>query len=195
MMNPQRTFDMHNIASYIDEYERSFEQIGTSIQGLAGKELFLALKRKNIEDGPYPNVTLFEAANRIMSDLVILHGVFSLLRGNLFPFDQYQVELGHENNNAFDLMANNGSEELVGEAFNVSGKFFASKKNSALKKLRMKSENPDYRIVMFNQEAVASTYMPLLSEKEHFVLVDIENSTSKVVSNKSFKPTPIRGAP
>jgi hypothetical protein len=147
-----------------------------------------------LNEGPYPGVTLFEAANRIMSDLVILHGVRSLLTQRSFPFDEYRVELGHENNNAFDIMANNGTEELVGEAFNVSDKFFASKKNAALKKLRDKSDSPDFIILMFNQESVPDLYRPKLRENELFVLVDTDRSASRIVPNNSFKPKPLRGS-
>jgi hypothetical protein len=158
MMDKTRNFNIDNIDSFLSAYEQSFAQIGSSIQGMSGHSLLVALKRKHLEEGPYPGVTLFEAANRIMSDLVILHGVRSILRKRLYPFDEYRVELGHENNNAFDIMASNGTEELVGEAFNVSNKFFASKKNAAIKKLREKAVSPDFRILMFNHEAVRSSY-------------------------------------
>lgn len=178
-----RDFNTSNIDSFLQTYEESFAKIGSGIQGLSGRELFIALKRKHLNEGPYPGVTLFEAANRIMSDLVILHGVRSLLTTRRFPFDEYRVELGHENNNAFDIMANNGTEELVGEAFNVSGKFFASKKNSSLKKIREKSVSPDFKIIMFNQEAVSNTYTPKLRENEFFVLVDTDRSASRIVTN------------
>ena len=179
-----RDFNSNNIDSFLQNYEASFAKIGSSIQGLSGRELFIALKRKHLTEGPYRGVTLFEAANRIMSDLVILHGVRSLLTMGIFPFDEYRVELGHDNNNAFDIMANNGREELVGEAFNVSDKFFASKKNSALKKLReKKSVSPDFRILMFNQESVPNSYRPKLRENEFFVLVDTDRSASRIAPN------------
>ena len=178
-----RDFNTSNIDSFLQTYEESFAKIGSSIQGLYGRKLFIALKRKHLNEGPYPGVTLFEAANRIMSDLVILHGVRSLLTTRRFPFDEYRVELGHENNNAFDIMANNGTEKLVGEAFNVSDKFFSSKKNSALKKIREKSVSADFKILMFNQEAVSNAYRPKLRENEFFVLVDTDRSASRIVTN------------
>jgi hypothetical protein len=188
MINETRLFNIENVQPFIDTYERSFADIGYSIEGLRGHALIEALKRNPLQHGPYPHVTLFEAANRIMSDLVILHGVKSLLASGAFPFDTYKVELGHENNNAFDIMATNGQEELIGEAFNVSPSFFATKKNSALKKLRRPSTPPDFTIVMFNCEAVSKTYSPKLRTNEFFVLVETRTSTSRIVPNSLLKP-------
>ena len=63
-------------------------------------------------------MTLFEAANRVMTDLVILHGVKSLLEYEIFPFHTYTVEFGNEDRNDFDLSASNKTgEKLIGEAF------------------------------------------------------------------------------
>jgi hypothetical protein len=180
-MNPTRIFDIQNIQQFIDCYEQSFVDIGQTIEGYRGRELIEALKRQKLGHGPYPHVTLFEAGNRIMSDLVILHGVKSLLVEKTFPFDEYRVELGHENNNAFDIMASNGSEELIGEAFNVSQSFFAAKKNAALKKLRASSTLPDFTVLMFNREAVLESYSPRQRENEFFILVDTQTSISHIL--------------
>jgi hypothetical protein len=189
-----RDLDNQNIKAIISNYENSFAEVGHAIQGLKGKPLIEALKRKRVEIGPYPHVTLFEAANRIMSDLVILHGVKCLLGADSFPFDSYKVELGHENNNDFDIIANNGSETLVGEAFNVASSFFPVKKNAALKKLRTKSQSPTYQILMFNHDAVKDSYRPKPRTGEYLVFVDITESVSRIVPNNSFKPKPLRGS-
>jgi len=45
------------------------------LSGLRGLRLFQYLKRNQVGLGPYPHVTLFEAANRIMTDMVILKGI------------------------------------------------------------------------------------------------------------------------
>lgn len=182
-----RDLTLQNIQDFISEYEDSFSEVGYAIQGLKGKPLIEALKRKRVESGPYPHVTIFEAANRIMSDLVILHGVKCLLAASTFPFDAYKVELGHENNNEFDIMASNGKETLVGEAFNVASSFFATKKNAALKKLRNKSRAPTYQILMFNHDAVKNSYKPKPKAGEYLVFVDISASTTRMVPSNSFK--------
>lgn len=71
--------------------------------------------------GPYPGVTLFEAANRIMTDLVTLHGVAWLLKNKVFPFDSYAVGFGNENDLGFNIRAGGvDGETLVGEVSNVA---------------------------------------------------------------------------
>jgi len=117
-----------------------------------------SLKRKPVGSGPYPDVSLFEASNRIFSDIVILFGVQRLLTNPVvgsvrLPFTEYKVALGVKGGN--DLMAISGSRRLVGEAFNVAQSFFQSKKSSMIKKLRS-DEKADYRLIIFNADAVIS---------------------------------------
>jgi hypothetical protein len=116
-----------------------------------------SLKRKPLGSGPYPDVSLFEASNRILSDMVILFGVRRLLAnpsvGDLqLPFTEYEVTLGIEGGN--DLIATAGNCRLVGEAFNVAPSFFQSKKSSMIRKLSAKKA--DYRLIIFNADAVKS---------------------------------------
>jgi hypothetical protein len=66
------------------------------------------LKREAVGAGRYPNVTLFEAANRIMTDVVMLNGVRWLLKDEVFPFRAYTVEYGHGNEGAHDIEASEG---------------------------------------------------------------------------------------
>ena len=101
-----RTFDRNNIKPYIRQYRAAIRTVGDSIAGLRGIRLLHALKRTQLDFGIYTDVTLFEAANRIMSDLVILQGVKFLLENRAaFPFDSYTVELGNEDRNDFDIRA------------------------------------------------------------------------------------------
>ncbi len=128
MQNPERTLTSDNIQKILDDYAEKIEEVGHSVQGHTGQSLLASIKRDKVNSGPYPNVTLFEAANRIMTDLVILHGVKWLLENEVFPFDAYTVEFGNENRNEFDLSAHNGTGgKLVGEAFNVAPSFFHGK--------------------------------------------------------------------
>lgn len=153
-----RVLNSENIDVITSDFHASLASIGESIQGKTGVALFTALKREKLVGGPYPGVSLFEAANRIMSDLVILGGVSGLLKERLFPFISYTVEFGNENNNGFDIRATSGNETLVGEAFNVAPSFFQIKKGSALKKLRRDGSDATYRILMFNDDAVSQSY-------------------------------------
>jgi len=116
-----------------------------------------SLKRKRLGSGPYPDVSLFEASNRILSDMVILIGVRRLLTNPLvgdvrLPFTEYEIALGVEGGN--DLTAIAGNCRLVGEAFNVAPSFFQSKKSSMINKLS--PEKADYRLIIFNADAVKS---------------------------------------
>ena len=99
----ERTLNRQNIDSVMQEYVSSIEGTRAVISGLTGVKLFQYLKRQQIGAGPYPHVTLFEAANRIMTDLVILRGVKWLLESQAFPFDEYVVEYGNEDSNDHDI--------------------------------------------------------------------------------------------
>ena len=78
-MSNSLALTVSNVTAEIQRRALLIEEIGPSIKGLRGIALLESLKRDRVGVGPYPNVTLFEAANRIMSDLVILHGVKWLL--------------------------------------------------------------------------------------------------------------------
>src|SRR5262245_4361489 len=95
MHDSSATISKMNVDQIITKYVASVERLGESIANLKGLSLLTALKREAVGMGPYPNVTLFEAANRIMTDLVILYGLRWLLNHRSFPFDSYTVEYGH----------------------------------------------------------------------------------------------------
>ena len=104
------TLSKTNIDEIITEYTASVETLGDSIANLKGLRLLKGLKRVVVGAGPYPSVTLFEAANRIMSDLVIFHGVKWLLNHDVFPFNSYTVEYGNDDKNGFDIRASAGGK-------------------------------------------------------------------------------------
>jgi hypothetical protein len=183
MLQNERTLNESNIGAITEEFYASLAPIGESIKGKTGVPLFIALKREKLVGGPYPNVSLFEAANRIMSDLVILRGVAWLLQNSIFPFSSYTVEFGNEDENGFDIQASSGIVLLVGEAFNVAPSFFQTKKSSALKKLRRNGSNASYRILMFNEDAVLPTYSPKPEDGFYYVLVEVESGRVQVKPN------------
>lgn len=184
MHESSATLSKTNIVQIITEYSASVETLGDSIQNLKGLQLIEALKREAVGAGPYPHVTLFEAANRIMSDLVILYGIRWLLHHYTFPFDTYTVEYGNEDKRGFDIRADANGLALIGEAFNVAPSFFQTKKNSMLKKLRNPAVAADFRIIMFNRDAIQPNYAPKARDKEFFVVVDIGTGGVRVM------PTP-----
>jgi hypothetical protein len=159
MQQPIRLLNATNIGAITVDFHRDLSVIGRSIVGLTGLPLLIAVKRNCLGHGPYPKVTLFEAANRIMSDLVILHGVAGLLENKTFPFTEYKVEFGNEDRNGFDIRASSDAGTLVGEAFNVAPSFFQGKKRTALKKLRDFAAGETYRLIMFNEDAPPKNYL------------------------------------
>jgi len=177
MRHSIRLLNSSNIDALLEDFTLELADIGKTTVGLTGVPLLLALKRERIGHGPYPHVTMFEAANRIMTDLVILHGVRGLLNCKALPFDEYTVEFGNEDKNGFDIRAVTASAKLVGEAFNVAPSFFQVKKSSALKKLRAGAEGATYRVVMFNSDAVSSAYSARTEAGLLQVAVDISAST------------------
>lgn len=170
-----------NIDVLLARYLLVIEAIGPVDQKLSGQMLLSYLKREKVSCGPYPDVTLFEAANRIMSDLVILHGVRWILNNDAFPFSEYLVEFGHANNNGFDIKAKSDALSLIGEAFNVAPSFYQGKKTTMLKKLR--GTSADFKLIMVNSDAVAMNYCPQPHLGEYFVFVNIEDGSARMAPN------------
>ncbi|MGC7837667.1 hypothetical protein ACPZMI_04265 [Pseudomonas wayambapalatensis] len=185
MQQPVRTLNAANIQALKQEFENSLACIGASIQGQSGVQLLTSIKRVKVGTGPYPDVTLFEAANRIMSDLVILNGVAGLLREATFPFTEYTVEFGNEDKNGYDIRASSPTETLIGEAFNVAPSFFQGKKATALQKLRKASTPARYRILMFNADARPARYAAKHEPFVYHVCVDIERGDIDVQAGKN----------
>lgn len=188
MLQRERTLTLNNIDAIIHDEYADLAVLGTSIKGLTGLPLLKALKRDALAEGPYPGVTLFEAANRVMTDLVILHGVAGLLREQVFPFTSYRVEFGHENHNEFDIQASANNFKLIGEAFNVALSFFGNKKGSALKKLREKGSDADIKLIMVNEDAVLPSYVPETEPTLYYVFVNIDNRQIRVVPKPTATP-------
>jgi hypothetical protein len=180
LQQPERKLTSLNIDAITNDFRAALSCIGASIDGKTGLPLLKALKRDKLGHGPYPNVTLFEAANRIMSDLVILTGVKALLQSDLFPFTEYTVEFGNEDKNGFDIRATSGDATLIGEAFNVAGSFFQGKKSSALRKIA--AVDATYKVLIFNDDAVSTVYRPRTEIGMYYVVANIETGQARIVS-------------
>ncbi|MGO9336127.1 MAG: hypothetical protein ACLPLR_01635 [Terriglobales bacterium] len=188
MHNFERTISKANAAHLIETYLASVERIENSLGDHKVLDLLKVLKRNHIGAGPYPCVTWFEASNRILSDLVILYGVKWLLDNEVFPFEQYVVEYGNEDENGFDIRAEGEGKALVGEAFNVAPSFFQGKKNSMRKKLA--ESRADFKILMFNHDAVKLSYAPRPTKNEYFVFVQVGIGDSRMVPRFACEPKP-----
>lgn len=164
-----------NIDSVISKYKEKLKKIPLTIEAKNFLGLMNKLKRDKIGKGPYPDVTNFEAANRIMTDLVLLNGVKQLLDGEIkeIKFDEYIVEYGIGNNNPHDIIASKNGKKLKGEVFNVA--VVKNKKEKTLKKLRANKNDGDILLIIFNEDAVSKNYKPKLRKDEYFLKVDIKN--------------------
>lgn len=115
----------------------------------------LKLKRGSLQRGPYPDVSMFEAANRILSDILIFYGVRRLLNKPSLdsvplPFKKYSVNLGTSHGYDIEATSKRGYS-LIGEAFNVAPDYFPVKMRKTEKKLLKAKAN--YRLILFNKEA------------------------------------------
>lgn len=171
-----------NVDWLLSHYVTLIEAVGHPVAGLRGVRLLSALKREVVGAGPYPGVTLFEAANRIMTDLVMLHGVRWLLQHEVFPFRAYTVEYGHGNEGEHDVVASEGGKTMIGEVFNVSRSLFPLKKAKALKKLRASRVQADYRVILVNHDAVGTSYVPKPREGEYYVFVNTDSGEGRLVA-------------
>lgn len=175
VLDVPRLLSLKNIDDAIEIYYKLLKEIPLTIAASNLLELLSKLKRGSIGKGPYPNVSIFEASNRIMTYLVILNGVKILLNGYIkdLPFLEYRVEFGNENHFAHDIMAQHGKTKLIGEAFNVSESFFQLKKSKMLKKLRTNANDDEYMLIMFNKDAIPLSYVPKKSKNEIYLPVSL----------------------
>ncbi|MSQ13882.1 MAG: hypothetical protein EXR47_07130 [Dehalococcoidia bacterium] len=119
------------------------------------------LKHRPLGSGPYLKVSLFETANRVFSDLVILLGIRQLLcdrhvGGIALPFECYDAALG--TTHGLDITAEQGTKKLVGEAFHVAQSFFPTKMGSVREKLE--TSRADFKLVLFNSDAPKKLIKP-----------------------------------
>jgi len=131
---------------------------------------FSELKRTALDNGRYPQKTIFEVANRTLSDLVVLGVADELLReplpGQAEPIAAVQALLGTEDDGSQDITGTlpDGSP-LHGECFNVAPSFFSSKLNKTRKKLRAVQGN-GVKLIAFNHDAVANPW----NHRSHWVI-------------------------
>ncbi len=172
-----RNLNSSNIQDAIAEYRRILAEFPCEVKGGNPLEFLTKIKREKVGIAPYPNVSFFEAANRILTDLTILLGVQELLKGNLsgVHFEEYKIELGIENNNKYDITAHNDRQELIGEGFNVSESLFQGKKAKTLKKLREPENDNKIKLLVYNNSAVSDSYLPKRKTNEFHLKVDVDH--------------------
>lgn len=118
-------------------------------------EMIKYLKRKDEQNpiaiGPYLNITPFEAANRIASDLIIINGLIQLVYDKKLENTIFTLRLGTTHvKDKGDFTIKIGKEEYEGEAFNVAPSFLSSKLQQTIKKWK---GNNSLRYILVNKEA------------------------------------------
>ena len=89
--------------------------------------------------------------------MVILYGVKWLLENDVFPFERYEVDTAMKTRTGSTCCAAGNGKTLVGEAFNVAPSFFSQE---VLDDQEGGKSSADYKIIMFNHDAVRSHYEP-----------------------------------
>ncbi|MCD6069304.1 MAG: hypothetical protein K0S33_4130 [Bacteroidetes bacterium] len=106
-------------------------------------------KRALFSIGPYQNITVFEAANRIATDLVLLNGIKTILESEKLTDASITIRLGNEyikGKGDFDI------NNIHGEAFNVAPSFFPEKLRKTLKNINAR----EIGYIVFNEDALNS---------------------------------------
>ncbi len=130
-------------------------------------EMIHYFKRKDeinpISIGPYKNITPFEAANRIASDLVIINGLLKLVEENKIENALFTLLLGTTHiKEKGDFTIKKGDNEWEGEAFNVATSFL----NAKLQKTKSKwKDNPKLKYILINAEAFEGVIFKSLDER------------------------------
>jgi hypothetical protein len=177
-----QTLTSANIDPAIERYTSSLACFSARANALSGLALLGTLQREPVRVGPYPSLALLEAANRILSDLVILHGVRWLLAHSCFPFESYTVELGGERAGRFDVVASNAAgSRLIGEAAAACPASFRMRKRRLLKKLWRRAAQAEFRILLVNYDAIAHGALRALPANQWLVGVDIEDGTATAI--------------
>lgn len=123
--------------------------------------------------GPWENITVFEAANRIASDLVILKGVINLLRKHAARFENAKITLRLGNKHKVgkgDFTMTVAGKDYEGEAFNVAPSFFENK----LRKTLNNCDSRKIKFILFNSELEEDSACKSILEKKKMEYREIE---------------------
>lgn len=119
-------------------------------------EVITYLKRKDqskdVKIGAYGNITVFEAGNRIASDLIIINGLLQLVDKNEeFKKALFTLRLGTTHlAGKGDFTIHFNGLELEGEAFNVAPSFLKPKMRITINKWK---DNHQLKYILVNEEA------------------------------------------
>jgi len=144
------------------------------------------IKRTPEKVGPYKNISVFEALNRIGSDLVLLSGATILFKNEVEGIEPQKIHLKMGTTHGFDFeVILKDNKKIFGEAFNAAESFCKFKMRQAIHKLIDK--NPDVNakegIVFINAE-VKETIEKYVNTKEKTAIVNANFKIHRVYCDK-----------
>lgn len=130
------------------------------------------VKRQPKEIGPYKNLSVFEALNRIASDLVLLEGARLMFNGKIPEIIPNTIKLNMGNKSGFDFIVNTTRNKTVyGEAFNVAHSFAKVKMRQTIDKIvKYTSLHKTNQAIIFCNKEVKQTLLKYKNEKEEKLL-------------------------
>jgi hypothetical protein len=150
--------DFENPLSYDDfitAKEKYFEYLKRNKPEIKSAQTIFDLienvKRSPVEIGPYQNISVFEALNRIGSDLVLLDGTEKLFKDGVVKNKPSKVLLRMSTIKGYDFEVHFENQPTIyGEAFNASPSFCNTKMRQAIDKFI--KDGKEAGIVFVNEE-------------------------------------------
>lgn len=139
--------------NYLESLERfPFPKIQDWSYQSVIKELKRDLKK---QIGPYTDLTIFEAANRIATDLTLIRGILQMFSDGIIGIeDNVEIQMGTmqgKGKGDFIVCSGNETEKGRGESFNVASSFFTSKMNRTLRSWK---DNSSLKYIVFNGDCL-----------------------------------------
>ena len=135
--------------------------------------------------GPYTDITIFEAANRIATDLTMMDGILKMFsNGTIGIEDRVEIRLGTmqgKDKGDFTVYSGDEIEKGKGESFNVASSFFRSKMS---KTLRSWKGNSSLKYIIFNEDCLNTEKLRVFYENRKQSRKDIEFVLAKEISER-----------
>ncbi len=137
-------------------------------------ELIQNIKRSPRNIGPYRNISVFEALNRIGTDLVLLAGVEKLFNNEISTITPKNIKLNMGTTHGFDFIVDTkDNQKINGEAFNAAESFCKYKLRQAIHKFAgHKNQNNFKSAIVFINEEVRSFLLEYKNKKEELLKND-----------------------
>jgi hypothetical protein len=122
-------------------------------------DLIQNVKRSPQDIGPYKNISVFEALNRIGTDLVLLSGAAIMFNGDKYPSIKLRtIKLNMGTTRGIDCIIETMDNRVIfGEAFNAAKSFCKEKMRQAIHSLAKVTNKPPCEAFIFINEEMETT--------------------------------------